>query len=203
MAIIIENITKPFRNQEGVINEKELSADLMESMHSLWIHIPMVLIIIMSIIALLLNALGCTGACVLSYSLLSGKEYFQRHRELIKVQQGSSSSHWLSSYSVYPWLSGYSWARLITLSLPATWQRRYPSITRQGEYSTWSLIQFRETCSVVVSCLHPSGQTYSLPVVVRISVLSSIVRIRSVSWRTFTSTPARNSSSKDGRGSVS
>jgi len=60
------------RNQEGVINEKELSADLMESMHSLWIHIPMVLIMTMSIIALLLNALGCTGACVLSYSLLSG-----------------------------------------------------------------------------------------------------------------------------------
>jgi len=60
------------RNQGEVINEKQLTADLIESTHSLWMHIPMVLIIILSIIALLLNLLGCTGACLLSYSLLSG-----------------------------------------------------------------------------------------------------------------------------------
>jgi len=70
LSKVIANIFN--RNQEEVISEKQLSADLRESTHSLWMHIPMVLIIILSIIVLLLNFLGCTGACLLSYSLLSG-----------------------------------------------------------------------------------------------------------------------------------
>jgi len=59
-------------NEEGVVSEDEVSASLKEYTQSLWMYIPMVLLVILSIIILLLNCLGCTGACLLSYSLLSG-----------------------------------------------------------------------------------------------------------------------------------
>jgi hypothetical protein len=49
---------------------------LLDARQSLWVHIPMVMVVVLSIMLLLLNCLGCAGACLLSYSLLSGTEVF-------------------------------------------------------------------------------------------------------------------------------
>jgi len=68
---VITNILNRF-HQEEIIEEEYLREALMEASQSLYLHLPLLLIVILSILILGINCLGCTGACLLSYSLLSG-----------------------------------------------------------------------------------------------------------------------------------
>ena len=60
-------------HQEEIVSQEQLMDVLLEARKSLWVHIPMVLVVVLSVVLLMLNCLGCAGACLLSYSLLSGE----------------------------------------------------------------------------------------------------------------------------------
>jgi len=75
LSKIITNIVNRL-NQEELVDEEQLKEVLLDARQSLWVHIPMLLMVVLSILMLLLNSLGCAGACLLSYSLLSGFTMF-------------------------------------------------------------------------------------------------------------------------------
>ena len=60
-------------HKKEIVTEEQLVVSLMEARQSLWVHIPMVMVVVLSVVLLMLNFFGCVGACLLSYSLLSGK----------------------------------------------------------------------------------------------------------------------------------
>ena len=64
-------------HQDELVAEDQLKAVLLDARQSLWVHIPMVMVVVLSILLLLLKCLGCAGACLLSYTLLSGTEVFK------------------------------------------------------------------------------------------------------------------------------
>jgi len=71
LSKVISNIVNRL-HQEEIVNQEQLTEVLLDARQSLWVHIPMLMIMVISIVMLFLNCLGCAGACLLSYSLLSG-----------------------------------------------------------------------------------------------------------------------------------
>ena len=80
-------------HQEEIVDQEELNEVLLEARQSLWVHIPMLMIMVLSVVILFFNCLGCAGACILSYSLLSGKLPF-----FYCVSASSSASSVLQSF---------------------------------------------------------------------------------------------------------
>jgi len=68
---IITNIVNRL-HQEEIVDQEELREVLLDARQSLWVHIPMLTILVISVMMLFLNCVGCAGACLHSYSLLSG-----------------------------------------------------------------------------------------------------------------------------------
>jgi len=75
LSKVITNIVNRL-HQEEIVSQEQLMDVLLEARKSLWVHIPMVLVVVLSVVLLMLNCLGCAGACLLSYSLLSGFTMF-------------------------------------------------------------------------------------------------------------------------------
>jgi len=75
LSKVITNIVNRLHKKE-IVTEEQLVVSLMEARQSLWVHIPMVMLVVLSVVLLMLNCFGCVGACLLSYSLLSGFTMF-------------------------------------------------------------------------------------------------------------------------------
>jgi len=75
LATVITNIANRL-HQDEIVDQEELLRSLMEASQTLWVHIPMVMLVVMVTVLLMLNCLGCAGACLMSYSLLSGFTMF-------------------------------------------------------------------------------------------------------------------------------
>eukprot|EP00092_Neocalanus_flemingeri_P000955 GFUD01001018.1.p1 GENE.GFUD01001018.1~~GFUD01001018.1.p1 ORF type:complete len:293 (-),score=63.28 GFUD01001018.1:59-937(-) len=75
LSKVLTNIVNRLHKEE-IVNQEQLTATLLEARQSLWVHIPMVMVVVLSVVLLMLNMLGCAGACLLSYSLLSGFTMF-------------------------------------------------------------------------------------------------------------------------------
>jgi len=71
LSKVITNVVNRL-HQEEIVDQEELNEVLLEARQSLWVHIPMLMIMVLSVVILFFNCLGCAGACILSYSLLSG-----------------------------------------------------------------------------------------------------------------------------------
>lgn len=71
LSRIITNIVNRL-HKEDIVDEEELREVLLDARQSLWVHIPMLMILVLSVLMVFLNCVGCAGACLLSYSLLSG-----------------------------------------------------------------------------------------------------------------------------------
>lgn len=75
LSKIITNIVNRLHEEE-IVNQEQLMVSLLEARQTLWVHIPMVLVVVLCVVLLMLNCFGFAGACMLSYSLLSGFTMF-------------------------------------------------------------------------------------------------------------------------------
>ena len=172
-------------HQDELVAEDQLKAVLLDARQSLWVHIPMVMLVVLSILLLMLNCLGCAGACLLSYSLLSGTELTDStgqflSNSLFQDLQCSCSS---ALFSMHAWHSGYLLTTWRIRWWTTLWLRRSLTTARVRASLTWSLTQFRGTSSAVASSHQQTGLVASQQAVVwrwR----------RSASWRMSTAAAA-------------
>jgi len=75
IAKIVTNIINRV-HEENIVNEELLKETLSNARQSLWVHIPMIVLAIISIMLILMNFVGCAGTVMMSYSLLSGFTMF-------------------------------------------------------------------------------------------------------------------------------
>lgn len=71
LSKVITNIVNRLHEEE-IVGQEQLKEVLLDARQSLWVHIPMIMIMVLSVVMLFVNCLGFAGACLNSYSLLSG-----------------------------------------------------------------------------------------------------------------------------------
>jgi len=75
LSKVITNLVNRLHEEE-IVNQEQLMETLLEARQTLWVHIPMVLVVVLCVVLLMLNCFGFAGACMFSYSLLSGFTMF-------------------------------------------------------------------------------------------------------------------------------
>ena len=71
MRVLSKFYFRLFINEENV-DEEQLLQDLIVAQESVWLKLLVMIVVAVCVIFVIINIIGCFGACTLSYSLLSG-----------------------------------------------------------------------------------------------------------------------------------